>query len=101
MAVLERILAIPELDTTHQQMGITGKSNAKMMDMKGKKSPMKGDKKMTMDDGDGNDDEDDADDDEDMKMKKLRMRLQKMKDTGVSKPNMKKAIGGQMVKGSY
>ena len=99
MAVLDRILAIPELDPTYNQMGITGRSNGKMVDEKGKKAVMKGDKKASADD----DEEDDSDDDDDdaTKMKKLRDRFQKMKDTGISKPNMKKAIGGQMVKGSY
>gem|GEM_PF-5618549 len=99
MAVLDRILAIPELDPTYNQMGISGTSNGKVVDGKGKKAVRKGDKKMSTDDDD--DEEDDSDDDDATKMKKLRDRLQKMKDTGVSKPNMKKAIGGQMVKGSY
>ena len=100
MAVLDRILAIPELDPTYNQMGITGRSNGTVVDEKGKKAVMKGDKKASTDDND-DDEEDDSDDDDATKMKKLRDRFQKMKDTGISKPNMKKAIGGQMVKGSY
>lgn len=69
MAVLDKILAIPELHPSYQQMGISGKSPAKMMDMMGKKSKMKGDKKMS----------DESDDDDDMKMKRMRDRMKKMK----------------------
>ena len=101
MAVRDRVLAIPELDPTYNQMGISGKSNSKVVDWKGKKAVVKGDKKMSTDDDDDEEDDDDSDDDDATKMKKLRNRFQKMKDTGISKPNMKKAIGGQMVKGSY
>lgn len=76
MAVLDRILAIPELDPSYQQMGISGKSPAKMKDMMGKKAMMKGDKKMMPE----NEEEDDEDmDDDDMKMKRMRDRLKKMK----------------------
>ncbi len=77
MAVLERILAIPELDPSYQQMGISGKSPAKMMDMMGKKSKMKGDKKMSDDSED--EDEDESDDDDSMKTKRMRDRMKKMK----------------------
>lgn len=78
MAVLDKILAIPELDPTYSQMGISGKSPAKMKDMMGKKSNMKGDKKMMSEDDDDDEDDDDRDD-EGMKMKRMRDRLKKLK----------------------
>lgn len=76
MAVLERILAIPELDPSYQQMGISGKSSAKMADCMGKKCKLKGDKKMS---DDSDDEDEDEGDDDDMKMKRMRDRLKKMK----------------------
>lgn len=99
MTVLERVLAIPELDPTYQQMGISGKSGAKMTDMGGKKSMMKGDKKMKpmMDEEDDMDDEDD----EDTKMMKMRMRLKKMKGKMPSGSMTESDIKPKMMKSGY